>query len=101
MRIVLVGQGPFGEKVLEALIREREEIAGVFSPPDKRGEAMKNLAEGADVSYYRPRRMKDPEVFETFKKLSPDLVILAFVTDILPERLLGLPTIGTIFYHPS
>jgi methionyl-tRNA formyltransferase len=45
--------------------------------------------------------MKDPEVYETFKKLSPDLVILAFVTDILPERLLGLPAIGTICYHPS
>ena len=101
MRIILVGQGPFGEKVLEALIKKREEIVGVFSPPDKRGEAMKSLAEGSNVSSYRPKQMKDPEVYETFKKLSPDLVILAFVTDILPERLLGLPTIGTICYHPS
>jgi methionyl-tRNA formyltransferase len=101
MRIILVGQGPFGEKVLEALVKKREEIVGVFSPPDKRGEAMGSLAEGANVSSYRPKQMKDPEVYETFKKLNPDLVILAFVTDILPERLLGLPTIGTICYHPS
>jgi len=101
MRIILVGQGPFGEKVLEALIKQSEEIVGVFSPPDKRGEAMKNLAEGSNVSSYRPKQMKDPEVYETFKKLSPDLVVLAFVTDILPERLLGLPTLGTICYHPS
>jgi methionyl-tRNA formyltransferase len=101
MRIILVGQGPFGEKVSEALIKKREEIVGVFSPPDKRGEAMKSLAEGSNVSSYRPKQMKDPEVYETFKKLHPDLVILAFVTDILPERLLGLPTIGTICYHPS
>ena len=101
MRIILVGQGPFGEKVLEALIKKREEIVGVFSPPDKRGEVMKSLAEGSNVSSYRPKQMKDPEVYEAFKKLNPDLVILAFVTDILPERLLGVPTIGTICYHPS
>jgi len=101
MRIILVGQGPFGEKVLEALIKQGEEIVGVFSPPDKRGEAMKNLAEGSNTSSFRPKQMKDPEVYETFKKLRPDLVILAFVTDILPERLLDLPTIGTICYHPS
>lgn len=101
MRIILVGQGPFGEKVLEALIKQGEEIVGVFSPPDKRGEAMKNLAEGANISSYRPKQMKDPEVYETFEKLRPDLVILAFVTDILPERLLGLPPLGTICYHPS
>jgi methionyl-tRNA formyltransferase len=62
---------------------------------------MKSLAEGAKVSSYRPKQMKDPEVYEAFKRLGPDLVILAFVTDILPERLLGLPTIGTISYHPS
>jgi methionyl-tRNA formyltransferase len=101
MRIILIGQGPFGEKVLEALIKQSEEIVGVFSPPDKRGEAMGSLAERSNVSSYRPKQMKDPEVYEAFKKLNPDLVILAFVTDILPERLLGLPTIGTICYHPS
>ena len=101
MRIILVGQGPFGEKVLETLIKQGEEIVGVFSPPDKRGEAMKNLAAGSNVSSYRPKQMRDPEVYESFKKLRPDLVILAFVTDILPERLLDLPTVGTICYHPS
>jgi methionyl-tRNA formyltransferase len=101
MRIILVGQGPFGEKVLQALIKQGEEIVGVFCPPDKRGEAMKNLAEGSNLSSYRPKQIKDPEVYETFKKLHPDLVILAFVTDIIPEELLLVPSIGTICYHPS
>ncbi|MGQ9645458.1 MAG: methionyl-tRNA formyltransferase [Thermodesulfobacteriota bacterium] len=101
MRIILVGQGPFGEKVLDALIKYGEEIVGVFSPPDKRGEAMKNLAERSNIPSYCPKQMKNPEVYEAFKKLNPDLVILAFVTDILPERLLSLPTLGTICYHPS
>jgi methionyl-tRNA formyltransferase len=101
VRIILVGQGPFGEKVLEALIKKGEEIVGVFSPPDKRGEPMKNLAEKSKVPFYRPALMKDPEVHHIFGELKPDLVILAFVTDIIPEALLSVPSIGTICYHPS
>jgi methionyl-tRNA formyltransferase len=101
MRIILVGQGPFGERVLEAFIKKGGEIVGVFSPPDKRGEPMKNLAEKSKVPFYRPALMKDPEVRHIFRELKPDLVILAFVTDIIPEELLTIPSLGTICYHPS
>ena len=101
MRIILVGQGPFGEKVLEALIKQSDEIVGVFSPPDKRGEPMKELAERSGVPFFRPAQMKDPQVYDIYVKLKPDLVILAFVTDIIPKRLLGIPSLGTICYHPS
>jgi len=101
MRIILIGQGPFGEKVLEALIQRGEEIVGVFCPPDKRGETMKGLAERSGISFFRPALMKDPQVYESYEKLRPDLSILAFVTDIIQERLLGVPSLGTICYHPS
>jgi methionyl-tRNA formyltransferase len=101
MRIIIIGQGPFGEKVLEALIKKGEDVVGVFTPPDKRGEAMKELAERSKISFIRPAQMKNPEVLSIFGELKPDLIILAFVTDIIPERLLKVPSIGTICYHPS
>ena len=101
MRIILVGQGPFGEKVLDTLIGQGEDIVGVFCPADKRGQAMAETAEGSDVALFRPGKMKDAEVREAYLGLNPDLVILAFVTDIIPEALLDIPSIGTICYHPS
>src|SRR4030043_1414253 len=101
MRIILVGQGPFGEKGLEALIKRGEEVVGVFSPPDKRGEGMGVFAEKSKIASLRPTQMKDPQVYNQFKELQPDLVILAFVTDIIPERLLTPASIGTICYPPS
>ncbi len=101
MKIILAGQGPFGEKVLERLQQNREELQAVFCPPGRSGEPIKNLAEGAGLPLFQPNHMKDPEVLETFRRLSPDLVILAFVTDILPEELLDVPSQGTICYHPS
>ncbi len=101
MRVMVIGQGPFGEKVLEALIQRDEEVVGVFCPPDKRGEAMGELAERSDIFLFRPNQMKDPQVYDVFVRLRPDLSLLAFVTDIIPERLLRIPSLGTICYHPS
>jgi methionyl-tRNA formyltransferase len=101
LRIVLVGQGPFGEKVLEALLKRGEDVVGSFSPPDKRGEGIKVFAEKSGIPFFRPNLMKDPQVYEAYAKLKPDLAMLAFVTDIIPEKLLLVPTLGTICYHPS
>jgi methionyl-tRNA formyltransferase len=101
MRIILVGQGPFGEKALEGLLRRRENVVGVFCPPDKRGQAMGELSEHAGIGLFRPDHMKDTEAYEAYRSLKPDLVILAFVTDIIPERILDIPSLGTICYHPS
>ena len=101
MRIIIIGQGPFGEKVLEAFIRRGEELVGVFCPPDKRGEAMKKLAEKSFIPLFQPAKMKDPRVYEDYIRLRPDLVLLAFVTDIIPARLLDIPTFGSLCYHPS
>jgi len=101
MRIVIVGQGPFGEKVLEALVQKGEEIVGTFSPPDKRGEGLKALAEKSGIPFFCPSLMKDPQVYDDYAKLKPELAILAFVTDIIPEKLLAVPSLGTICYHPS
>jgi len=101
MRIILLGQGPFGEKVLEGLIKRGENLVGVFCPPDKRGEAMRELSEKSGINLFRSGHMKDPEVYDAYSSLKPDLAILAFVTDIIPERLLNIPSTGTICYHPS
>jgi methionyl-tRNA formyltransferase len=101
MRLIIVGQGPFGEKVLDTLVKKKEEVVGVFSPPDKRGELMKGLAQKFGIYFQSPTRMKDPQVYDGFLKLRPDLTLLAFVTDIFPEKLLSVPARGTICYHPS
>ena len=93
MRIILVGQGPFGEKVLDTLIRQGENIVGVFCPKDKSGQAMAATAVSSGVALFRPGKMKDPEVRKAYLDLKPDLSILAFVTDLIPETLLDIPPV--------
>ena len=103
MRIVLIGQAAFGEKVLEARLPMGDQVVGVFCPPERSGKAnsLRDLAHHHSIPVYQPQRLRDFEVFETFKYLRPDLNVMAFVTDIVPERILNLPRYGAIQYHPS
>ena len=104
MRIALIGQAAFGEKVLEALVNAGENIAVVYMPPDAapgKANSFKELAEVKGLPVRQPARMRDPEVFEEFKTFAVDLNLMAFVTDIVPLSMLEHPPRGTIQYHPS
>jgi methionyl-tRNA formyltransferase len=103
MRIALLGQAVFGADVLKAL-QPRYDIVGVFCPPDSpkgKVDPLKEAALELGPPVFQPKRMKDPEAYEQMKKLAPDLAVLAFVTDIVPGRVLEVPRLGSICYHPS
>jgi len=103
MRIVLIGQAAFGEKVLQTLQEKGEEVIGVYTTPDAPGKAnpLKELAIETGIPVFQPEKMRAAEVYAEYVKLQPDLNVMAFVTDILPENILKHPRLGTIQYHPS
>ena len=37
MRIILIGQAPFGARTLEALLNAGEEVVAVYTPLEKQG----------------------------------------------------------------
>lgn len=104
MRIALIGQAAFAEKALDALLKHGEEIAQVFSPPDPssgRPDALTAKARELKLPLSQPTSFKTDEVFEQFKALEADLAVLAFVTLIVPERVLYVPRHQSICFHPS
>ncbi len=104
MRIVLIGQAAFGAKTLEVLVERGDQVVAVYTPPDGPGgriDALKEAALAAEIPVFQPASYKDDGAFAQYRDLAPDLTVLAFVTDIIPERYLDLPTAGTICYHPS
>jgi methionyl-tRNA formyltransferase len=104
MRIVLIGQAAFGAKVLEALLEKKENIIAVYTVPDKPGgrpDPLKEAAGARGIKVIQPTTYKDDQVFSEYKALAPDLTVMAFVTDIIPERYFSIPALGTINYHPS
>jgi len=104
MRIVLMGQAAFGEKVFEALLASGEEVVAVYAPPDVspgKSNPLMALAEAHGTPTRQPHKMRALDVIEDYKRFEPDLNVLAFVTDIVPAEMLALPSLGSIQYHPS
>jgi methionyl-tRNA formyltransferase len=104
MRIILIGQAAFGAKVLERLLERKENIVGVYTPPDGpggRSDPLKDAAIAGNIDVFQPQTYKDDAVFAEYKNLNPDLTVMAFVTTITPTRFFDVPSYGTICYHPS
>ncbi len=103
MRIVLIGETAFGEKVLDTLAKRGEEIVGVYTSPDIPGKKnpVKQLALQLGIPTFQLKGMRTPEVYDEYVKLRPDLNVMAYVTTILPESILDYPRLGTIQWHPS
>jgi folate-dependent phosphoribosylglycinamide formyltransferase PurN len=104
MRIVVHGQQAFGKAVLEALIARGETVVGVYVAPEKPGakpDPLKETALALKLPVFQPASYRKPEVCEEFRKLTPDLQVMAFVTLFVPEEFLNMPTHGSIQYHPS
>lgn len=104
MRIALIGQAPFGAKTLEALLKAGEKVVAVYTPREKPGgkpDPLREAAAAKEILNFQPSSFKDEAVFNEFTGLKPDLVVLAFVTDIVPARYFEAATKGAICYHPS
>ncbi len=104
MRIVVHGQQAFGKAVLDALLKRGDEVVAVYVAPEKPGQKadpLKDAAVAAGLPVFQPASFRQPEVWEEFRALKPDLQVMAFVTLFVPEEFLNLPTHGSIQYHPS
>ena len=109
MRIALIGQAPFGAAVFERLVADGHQIVGVFTPPEREGgrpDPLAQAARDAAIPLQQPRRWQrrgevDDAVCAAYEATDPELNVMAFVTQIIPSRVLEFPPLKTIQYHPS
>ncbi|MEE8421622.1 MAG: methionyl-tRNA formyltransferase [Dehalococcoidia bacterium] len=102
MRIVLFGQAAFGKDVFDALQEAGEDVVAVSTPkPGERGDPLHDAATEAGVPSIVTRALRKEDAFEQFRALDPELLVFAFVTDIVRKNVLDVPKHGTIQYHPS
>lgn len=104
MRIILIGQAAFAQKTLDKLVAKGEEVVAVYCPPDPSNgklDPVKERALALGVPIRQHRSLKAQGVPEEFQALNADLAILAFVTQIVPQRVFSVPRLGSICFHPS
>lgn len=109
MRIVFMGTPDFAVPTLEALYNSNHEIVGVYCQPDKpvgrkqilTAPPVKEFAVSKNLKVFQPVSLRNEEVFNELKNLSPDLIIVVAYGKILPENILKLPKFGCINGHAS
>ncbi|MEI7594553.1 MAG: methionyl-tRNA formyltransferase [Bacteroidota bacterium] len=109
LRIIFMGTPEFAVPSLDILLKNKYNIVGVITVPDKpagRGQklsesAVKKFAIEKGLAVYQPEKMKDDEFQRIIKEeLKPDLqVVVAF--RMLPESVWKLPKYGTFNLHSS
>lgn len=108
-RILFMGTPAFAVPALEGLVKGGWPVIAVVTQPDRpqgRGQTLapppvKVAAEGLSLPVLQPEKVRHPDFLETFRKLAPDLVIVAAFGQILPSEIIRGTKEGCINIHPS
>jgi methionyl-tRNA formyltransferase len=103
MRVSLMGQAAFGEAVLKRLLEDGVEVVGVSAPAPvgERADPLWAAAKAAGLPTVETVALKAAEGQAAWRALDAELCVMAFVTEIIPNNVLEVPSKGTIQYHPS
>lgn len=105
MRLIVIGQAPFGRDCLQALLDRGETVVGAVTVPDvpgaKKPNPFKELAVDRGLPLLQTRTLKGPDVLGWVRDKRPDLFVLVFVTQYMGKDVIEAATYGGINYHPS
>ncbi len=103
MRLVVIGQAAFGQRVLDGLIDAGHDVALALAPPatGSREDPMAAAARVRGVPLLTPTSYRSAEVAGAVQAAAADLGVLAFVTKIVPAAVFDAPRLGSICFHPS
>lgn len=103
-----MGTPEFAVSILDGILKEGYEVAGVVTAPDRpagRGRklqesAVKQYAVKAGLRVLQPANLKSPQFLEELKELNPNVqVVVAF--RMLPKVVWNYPEYGTFNLHAS
>ncbi len=109
MKILYMGTPDFAVLPLQKLINGGHNICGVITREDKpKGRGMKVLmtpvkefAITENIPVFQPTSLKNGELEELLKELSPELIVVVAYGKILPKYVLDFPKFGCINLHGS
>jgi len=108
-RILFMGTPAFAIPSLKILLEHEYPVLGVVTQPDRprgRGRKLvalpvKDYATTLNIPIYQPERVRDEKFLETFREISPAMVVLVAFGQILPREIIEFPPLGCVNVHPS
>ena len=103
-----MGTPDFAVPSLKLLAAQYNILAVYSQPPRPNGRGMKTIespiqstAKKLNIKTMTPHTLKSDDVFEEYKKLKPDVVVVVAYGLILPEKYLKIPKFGCVNGHAS
>ena len=109
LNVVFMGTPEFSVTTLNILIKEKFNILKVYTQPpkkSKRGQKInpspiENFCKINKINFNSPLNLDNEEEFNTFKNLSPDIVVVVAYGQINPNFFLNIAKFGFINVHAS
>ena len=109
LKIIFMGTPEFAVPALKELIKEKFDIAHVYTQPPKKSNRGLKIektpihveAEKNNLNIHHPSSLKNEQELNFFRKINPDLVIVVAYGQIIPENFLSLSKKGFINIHAS
>ncbi|MBX7067247.1 MAG: methionyl-tRNA formyltransferase [Parachlamydiales bacterium] len=111
MKVVFFGTPEFASECLKFLLEHNIHIIAVVTQPDRpQGRSLKVtpsavktliLEKAPHIPIFQPEKASEPAFLEAMANLKPDLFVVVVFGQILPQKLLDVPTLGSINVHPS
>ena len=107
-RIIFMGTPEFALPCLASL-RDNHEIVAVVTQPDRpagrkrklRPSPVKQFAQASGIPVFQPERMRGDAAMEQLSELNAALFVVAAYGQILPQRVLDIPPLGSLNVHAS
>lgn len=109
MNVVFMGTPDIAATCLEKILADGFQVTGVYTQPDRpKGRKMKltpspvkevALAHGLPV--FQPEHFRLDETVAQLAALKPDVIAVVAYGQLLPQRVLDIPTMGCINIHAS
>jgi len=109
MRVVFMGTPDIAATCLKKIIADGFEVVGVYTQPDRpKGRGMKmvysdvkEVALAHNLPVFQPENFREEETVEQLRALKPDICAVVAYGRILPQKVLDIPTCGSINIHAS
>ncbi len=109
MRIVFMGTPEFAVQPLSAMVENGYQVVGVVTQPDRPVGRSKKLtpppvkvyAEAHGIPVLQFEKIRRPEGRAALEALQPDLFVTAAFGQILSQKVLDIPRLGTVNVHAS
>ena len=109
LRVVFMGTPDIAATCLTKILEDGFDVVGVYTQPDRpKGRGMKmvcspvkEVAVSHNIPVFQPESFRDEESVEQLRALKPDVCAVVAYGQLLPQKMLDVPTLGCINIHAS